>query len=160
MTEVSNHQLVNRHLLRMRMVAALFLASQAVAAALVLTLEQRRPAGLSPLSVTLAALGVGLWLTFTADRHSRRLLARVKGSFADHGDEARLLRHHRMAFTLVLARLEVVTLFAMTAAVWGAGPVFALPLLLAVTALMALAWPTRRKTLLLLERARDLRIED
>jgi len=159
MTGAATNQLVNRHLVRMRTVAALFVGSQPAAAALTLALAQRRLAGLSPLSVTIAALVVGLVLTFTADRRSRRWLDRVKSSYAEHGDQARLLRHHLLVFVLVLARLELVTACGVAVAVWGAGASTALPFVLVVTALMALAWPTRRKTLLLLERARDLRAE-
>lgn len=157
MSEIDISRLLGRHLIRMRAVAVLFLASQPAAAAAAALLRPRQTPALGPLSVTGAAVGVSLWISFTADRHARRLLERVKRGYAAHGDVDRLLRHHLLVYTGVLTRLELVTAMAVATALWGVGLGVALAMLLVVLSLMALAWPTRRKSLLLVERARELR---
>jgi hypothetical protein len=57
---------------------------------------------------------------------------------------------------VVLLRLEIIVLGGLVVAVWGVGPWASLWFVAAGALLMARAWPTERKSLALIERAREL----
>ncbi len=153
----SEPSVVTRHLLRMRIAAALFLVAQPLAAVLAYLLTRQRLSTLPPLAVTGLMLVWGLWLALTADRMAQGRLLRAKEAFVVHGDEGILLRAHYRVFQVVLLRLGGLTLAGLATAVWGVGPRTALWFFVAASLLGALAWPTMDKTHLLLRRARDLR---
>jgi hypothetical protein len=104
--------------------------------------------------VTLLVIAATLWVAFTAERDSRVRLARIRRAFAVHGDDSRLLRDHRRVLTVVLARLEIIVLGGVVVCLWGAGPRVGLWITLLGGLMMALAWPSVRKTQILLHRAR------
>jgi len=148
--------LLARHLHRMRVVWAAFMATAPVAAAMGFRAPHLSTDVGSPLIVTLLVLAMSLWVAVTAERDARWRLERVKRAFAVHGDAARLLRDHWAVLLVVLLRLELVVLGGLAVAVWGAGPRIGLCFALAGALLMASAWPTARKARVLLERAREL----
>lgn len=145
-----------RHLRWMRIVWSAF-ALTAPVAGVAGFLAPRLPTDVgSPLVVTGLVLAMCLWIAFTAERDARLRLERAKRAFAVHGDATRLLRDHRVVLLLVLLRLEIVVIGGLVTAVWGAGPQVGLCFVLAGGALMALAWPTQRKSQILLRSAREL----
>ena len=79
---------------------------------------------------------------------------------AVHGDVTRLLRDHHWAYLAVLSRLLAVAGCGVIVAVWGAGPRLGLAFFILAGILMAMAWPTERKTQLLIRRARALLPEE
>lgn len=145
--------LLERHLRRMRLTAAVFLLSVAAAAGAVYLLPRHPLGHLSPLVVTAGTLAVSLWLAFTAEGWSRKLLGRIRDRFEEHQDVALLLDGHFRVYLAVLVRLEIILLAAVVTAVSGSGPTPALFQLILTAVLMALAWPTEHKTRLLLRRA-------
>jgi len=74
-----------------------------------------------------------------------------------HGDEGRLLRDHWLVYVLVLFRLEMMAVAGLIVSLWGSGPKIGIWLLVLAGLMIALTWPTLRKTQLLLGRARALR---
>ncbi len=145
--------LLRGHLRRMRLTAALFLASVLAAAVAVELLPRHRLGAISPLAVTAGTLAVSLWLAFTADRWSRKLLARIREAYEEHRDVSHLLAGHFRVYLAVLARLELILLAAIVTAISGSGPTPALFQVILTAVLMLLAWPTEHKTRLLLRRA-------
>ncbi len=152
MTRSHVAELLPLHLRRMRWTAAASMALTAAAAAAAFRLPRLPAAGLPPLAVSFLALAGSLWIGFSADRHARRLMERIRGAFEDHGDPARLLADHRKVLAAVLLRLQVITLLGLVTAVSGSGPTAALLHFVLALVLTALAWPTEHKTLLLLRR--------
>jgi hypothetical protein len=144
----------------MRLLGGAFLLTMPVAGLAAFALPRARTSPLPPLALTLATAALGLWVAFTADRSARSSLARIRASFVAHGDLALLLRDHLVVYLLVLVRLHVITACGLITAVWGAGPHKATWYMLVAATLMALTWPTRRKTRLLIERAEAERGED
>ena len=145
--------MLDRHLRRMRGTALGFLITVAAAGAGVYLLPRHPLGGLPSLAVTAATLAVSLWLAFTADRWSSKLLARIREAYEEHGDVARLLADHHRVYLAVLVRLEVILLAAVVTSVSGSGPTPALFQVILTAVLMLLAWPTEYKTRLLLRRA-------
>jgi len=144
--------LLARHLVRMRLVGAVFLLTLPAAAAAAFFLPRLRIARPSPSTVTLLMLLVAGWFAFTANRDASRRLARLREAFGEHGDRVLLLRGHLRTYLTVLLRLEVITACGLITASAGTGP-RTTPWFLAVAAvLMLLAWPTERKARLLLRR--------
>jgi len=142
-----------RHLRRMRLTALGFLATVLVAAGGIYTLPRHPLGAIPPLGVTAGTLAISLWLAFTADRWSRKLLARIRERYEDDRDAAGLLTGHFKVYLAVLVRLEVILMAAMVTAVSGSGPTPALFQIILTAVLMLLAWPTEHKTRLLLRRA-------
>jgi len=60
-----------------------------------------------------------------------------------------------MVLTIVLLRLEIIVLGGVVVCLWGAGPRVGLWIILLGGLMMVLAWPTGRKTQILLHRARN-----
>ena len=145
--------LLRRHLRRMRLAAAVSLGTVAVAGVAVYALPRHPLGRISPLAVTAGTLAVSLWLAFTADSRSRKLLARIREAYEKHGDVTRLLGDHFRVYLAVLVRLEVILLAAVVTAVSGSGPTPALFQVIVTAVLMLLAWPTEHKARLLLRRA-------
>ena len=144
------------HLMRMRVtaVAALVVVVGAMIAAIVL--PYRGSAVASPLTVTLVAAAAGLWVGFSANRDAAHRLAKIRRAFPVHRDEGRLLREHWLVYVLVLVRLGIMVLAGLVAALWGLGPPFGIWLQILAGLMVALTWPTARKSQLLLGRARAL----
>ncbi len=144
---------------RMRVAGGLFLATLPV----VLIAAWRLPrltAALSRPIVTLLLAAAGLWLAFSSDHDARGRLDRIKRGFAVHGDETRLFSDYLVVYLIVLARLELIGLCGLAAAVWGSGSTATLWFVLITAVLMLLAWPTEHKARLLVDRARALRPPD
>lgn len=148
--------LLARHLRWMRIVWAAFVVTAPVAAVAGFLAPHLTTDVGSPFVVTGLVLAMCLWVAFTSERDARLRLERAKRAFAVHGDAARLLRDHRLVLLAVLLRLELIVLGGLVTAVWGAGPRVGLCFVLAGGVLMALAWPTGRKSQILLHRAREL----
>lgn len=148
---------VAHHLKRMRLEWALFMLTVPAAITACFVLPRSTSESLSPLTVTLLALAMSLWIALTAERDARTRLDRAKRAFAVHGEITRLLRDYRSVYLIVMLRLEVVVLCALVTAVWGSGPVTGTWIALLGGVLIGLAWPSGRKTTLLIERARELR---
>ncbi len=151
MNQPTVQQLLPGHLRRMRLTAAASLAVPVLAAVVSFRLP-RIAAGLPPLAVSFLALAGSLWIGFSADRHARKLMERIRRRHEEHGDTARLLADHWRVLVAVLLRLQVVTLLGLATAVSGTGPTAALLHFALAAILMGLAWPTEHKTLLLLRR--------
>jgi hypothetical protein len=147
---------IDRHLRRMRLTTTGFLLTIPVAVAAILSIPARDGMA-SPLAVTIVAAGAGLWVGFTANRDAQVRLDRIKRAFAATGDERRLLRDHRMVNLAVLARLEVMVVASVVAAVWGSSQTAAWGVLALAALMMGLSWPTSEKTDRLLVRAREQR---
>ncbi len=147
---------LDRHLRRMKLTTGLFLVSVPVVLALSFVLPHRAATGASPMTITLVAAAASLWLGFSANRDAGGRLESIRRAFAVHADEKRLLRDHWFVYLVVLARLEVMVLCGLVVAVWGAGPRIGVWIVLLGGMMMALTWPTARKTQLLLGRARAL----
>ena len=145
-----------RHLRRIRIVWAAFTVTVPVAAVAGFLAPHLTTDVGSPTVVTGLVLAVCLWVAFTAERDARLRLERAKLAFAVHGDVPRLLRDHSLVLLVVLIRLEIIVIGGLVTAVWGVGPRIGLCFALAGGVLMALAWPTERKSQILLRRAREL----
>jgi hypothetical protein len=148
---------IDRHLKRMRLSAAVFLAVVVAAAAVILLADYRGSSLASPLTVTLVAVAGTLWVGFSATRDAGRRLERIRRSFAVHGDEERLLRDHWLVYLIVGVRLEVMVVAGVLVSLWGLGPRFGGVILLLGGLMIVLTWPTRRKIQILLGRARAFR---
>jgi hypothetical protein len=136
----------------------LFLVTVPVAIVACFILPERSATELSPTTVTLLALAVSLWVALSAERDARARLERAKRAYAVHGETTRLLRDHRLVHLVAMLRLEIVVGCALTTAVWGAGPVTGAWIAAMAGVIMLLAWPSERKTLLLIERAEEKRV--
>lgn len=149
--------LVDRHLLRMRLLFAAGLTAVPSAAVGALALGPREPGGATPFTLTLVVYAAALWIGLTASRDARHRLESAKRAFTAHGRLERLLTDHRLVYLAVLLRLEVTTVCGFVGAVWGLGMVAAAPVLALAALLVVQTWPTHRKTELLIARARALR---
>ncbi len=141
----------------MRLEWAFFMLTVPVAIAACFLLPRRTSGAFSPLTVTLVALAVSLWIALSAERDARARLDRAKRAFAVHGEITRLLRDYRSVYLIVMLRVEVVVVVAVATAVWGSGPVTGTSIALLAGVLIGLAWPSSRKTTLLMERALEKR---
>lgn len=154
---MNDTEALRRHLVRMRVTAALFLAAVPTAAAAALAMPHRGAVTASPQVITLTAIAASLWIGFSAGRDALARLDRIKRAFAVHGDEARLLRDHWLVFTVVALRLEIMVVSGLVIALWGLGPRIGVAVIVLGGVMIALTWPTSRKARLLLGRARALR---
>lgn len=152
--------LISDHLRTMRLFWIGALVAAGVVAVANFMLPRLRADAASPAAVTVIAIAGSAWVGLTADRDARLRLERAKRAFAVNGDIQRLLRDHRTVFAIVLLRLEIVVVCSVVVAVWGLGPFIALWFALLAAAMVGLARPSERKTLLLVERAEELRGED
>ena len=148
---------ISRHLRRMRVTTGLFLAAAPAAIAVAFLAPYRGSSVASPLTVTLTAAAASLWIGFAANRDAGNRLEKIRRAFAVHGDESRLLRDHWLVYLAVLVRLEMMAVCGLIVSLWGLGPGIGVWLLVLGALMMALTWPTARKTQLLLGRARALR---
>jgi len=156
MTTADDSDLVPRHLRQMRITWGLFVATVPIAAAIGF-IAPRLATGLgSPSTVTLIVVAASLWVGLTAERDSRARLDRIKRAFAVHGDVRRLLRDHLAVFVVVMLRLEIIVLGGVVLSMWGSGVRLGVWIVLLGGLMMALAWPTVRKTQILILRAREL----
>lgn len=154
---VEDRDRIAGHVRRMRTMSLVFLATVPAAIAAAFLLPYQGSAVASPMTVTLIAVAAALWIGFSANRDANSRLERIRRSFAVHGDEDRLLNDHRMVYLVILLRLEVMVAAGLMIALWGSGPQMGLFLMLLAVVMIALSWPTARKTQLLLGRARALR---
>jgi hypothetical protein len=141
--------------MRVTGVAALIVVAVAVVAAFLLPYQGSSVA--SPATVSLVAAAATLWIGFSANRDAAARLAKIRRAFAVHGDENRLLRDHWLVYVVILIRLEMMAAGGLVVALWGSGPRIGVWLLILGVLMIALTWPTSRKTQLLLGRARALR---
>jgi hypothetical protein len=141
----------------MRVSAVAGLVVMVFAAIAAFVLPYRGSAVASPRTVTLVALAASLWIGFSANRDAASRLEKIRLAFAVHGDEGRLLRDHWLVYLVVLIRLEMMAAGGLVVALWGSGPAFGIWFLILGGLMIALTWPTTRKTQLLLGRARALR---
>jgi len=141
----------------MRVTAVAGLVVVVFAAIAAFVLPYRGSAVASPRTVTLVVLAASLWIGFSANRDAASRLEKIRRAFAVHGDEGRLLRDHWLVYVVVLIRLEMMAVGGLVVALWGSGPKFGIWLLILGGLMIALTWPTTRKTQLLLGRARALR---
>ena len=148
--------LVPRHLRQMRITWGLFVATVPIAIAVGFAAPRLATGLASPSTVTLIVLATSLWVGFTAERDSRARLDRIKRAFAVHGDVRRLLGDHLAVFVVVMLRLEIIVLGGAVISIWGSGTRFGVWIVLLGGLMMALAWPTVRKTQILILRAREL----
>lgn len=147
---------IDRHLRLMRRTTLVFLMTVPLAAAVSFLVPTGHGIA-SPLAVTLVAAGAALWVGFTANRDAQARLDRIKRAFAATGDEEKLLRDHRLVNLAVLARLEVMVVASVVAAIWGVSSPAAWGVLALAALMMGLSWPTADKTHMLIQRARELR---
>jgi hypothetical protein len=148
------------HLVRMRVTAVAGLVVVVLAAIAAFVLPYRGSAVASPRTVTLVALAASLWIGFSANRDANGRLEKIRRAFAVHGEEGRLLRDDWLVYVVVLVRLGMMVAGGLVVALWGSGPTIGIWLLILGGLMIALTWPTRRKTQLLLGRARALRNDD
>jgi hypothetical protein len=148
---------IRRHLRQMRVTTGLFLATVPAAIAVAFLAPYRGSSVASPLTVTLTAAAASLWIGFAANRDAGTRLEKIRRAFAVHGDESRLLRDHWLVYLAVLVRLEMMVVCGLIVSLWGLGPGIGIWLLILGALMMALTWPTARKTQLLLGRARASR---
>jgi hypothetical protein len=141
----------------MRVTTGIFLATVPAAIAVAFLARYRGSSVASPLTVTLVAAAASLWIGFAANRDAGNRLEKIRRAFAVHGDESRLLRDHWLVYLAVLVRLEMMVVCGLIVSLWGLGPGIGVWLLVLGALMMALTWPTARKTQLLLGRARALR---
>ena len=147
------------HLLRMRVTAVVGVVVVIVSVVAAFVLPYRGSTVASPRTVTLVALAASLWIGFSANRDAANRLEKIRRAFAVHGNEGRLLRDHWLVYLVVLIRLEMMAVGGLVVALWGSGPTFGIWFLSLGGLMIALTWPTTRKTQLLLGRARALRDE-
>jgi hypothetical protein len=141
----------------MRITTLVFLATIPAAVAAAWLVPHRGAAAASPLAITLTAVAASLWIGFSAGRDAVARLERIKRAFAVHGDEGRLLRDHWLVSVAVAVRLEIMVLCGLVISLWGLGPRAGVWVIVLGGVMIALTWPTARKTQLLLGRARVLR---
>jgi hypothetical protein len=141
----------------MRVTTGIFLATVPVAIVVAFLTRYRGSSVASPLTVTLVAAAASLWIGFAANRDAGNRLEKIRRAFAVHGDESRLLRDHWLVYLAVLVRLEMMVVCGLIVSLWGLGPGIGIWLLVLGALMMALTWPTVRKTQLLLGGARALR---
>ncbi len=153
----SQAETIAHHLKRMRLEWAFFMVTVPAAIAACFFLPRNTSEALSPLTVTLLALATSLWIALSAERDARARLDRAKRAFAVHGGLTRLLRDYRLVYLTVMLRLELVVFAAVVTSVWGSGPVTGVWIALLGGVMISLAWPSRSKTTLLIERARKLK---
>lgn len=151
---------IENHLRRMQATAAVSLVTVLAAIAAAFLLPYQGSSMASPMTVTLVAMAAGLWVGFSANRDAGARLETIRRSFAVHGSEDRLLRDHWFVYLAILLRLEIMVAAGFLIALWGTGPQMGLILLVLGGVMIALTWPTSRKTQLLLGRARALRASD
>lgn len=151
---------LERHLLRMRLTGGSVLLGVPAAAVAIFVIPHRGAVVASPMTVTLVAVAAALWIGFTANSDAASRIERIKRAFAVDGDEDRLLRNHWLVYLLVLLRLAVMIVCGVVISLWGIGPRIGIWLVLLGGIMIALTWPSRRKTQLLLGRARQLRDVD
>ena len=149
--------LVRRHVLRCRLLWAVFFATVPAAGFMSFHVPRLEPGGATPTTLTLLAFAACLWVTFTAERDASRRLERARRAFAVHSELRRLLRDHLLVILAVLVRLEVVVVLSLVVAVWGWGHRAALWIAVLAALMMILAWPTARKVALVIHRARQQR---
>lgn len=157
---MSDQGSLQSHLLRMRVTAVVGLVTVIVAVVASFVLPYRGSEVASPLTVTLVAAAACLWIGFSANRDATSRLEEIRRAFAVHGVEGRLLRDHWLVYLVVLIRLEIMVVGGLLVALWGAGPKTGVWFLILGGLMIALTWPTSRKTQLLLGRARALREKD
>ncbi len=145
------------HVLRMRVTAGVFLATVPFAVVLCYALPHRGTVTVSPLTLTMIAVAAVGWIGFTANADARKRLEGIRRAAAVHGDEARLLRDHWLVYTAILVRLEMLVVAGVVVALWGVGPAIGVWIVVLGGLMIALTWPTTRKTQLLLGRVRALR---
>ncbi len=148
---------IRSHLVRMRVTAVMGMVTVIVAVVAAFVLPYRGSVVASPLTVTLVAAAACLWIGFSANRDATGRLKKIRRAFAVHGEEARLLRDHWLVYVMILVRLEMMVVGGLVVALWGAGPKTGVWLVILGGLMIALTWPTSRKTQLLLGRARALR---
>ena len=151
---------LEKHLLRMRLTTGVFLGIIPVAIAVIFAVGHQGAARVSPLTLSWVAIAASLWIGFSANRDARNRLERIKRAGAVHGDEARLLRDHWFIYIVILLRLEMLVVGGVVVALWGLGPPIGVWLVVLGGLMIALTWPTMRKTQLLLGRVRALREGD
>jgi hypothetical protein len=156
MTMPEQAEIVRHHVRRMRLAWAALVATVPIAAGVALAAPRMATDLGSPSTVTLLALVISLWVGFTAERDSRARLDRIKRAFAVHGELVRLLRDHLTVLLIVLLRLEVIVVGGIVISIWGIGPRLGVWIVLLGGLMMALAWPSIRKTQILILRAREL----
>ena len=145
------------HLRRMQVTAVVALVVTAAVAVAAFVLPYQGSWVASPLTVTLVAAAGSLWIGFSANRDAASRMEKIRRAFAVHGDEGRLLRDHWLVYIVILVRLEMMVLGGLVVALWGLGPVFGVLVVILGALMVALTWPTARKSQLLLGRARALR---
>ncbi len=141
----------------MRVTAVVGVVGVIVAVIAAFVLPYRGSAVASPGTVTLVAFAASVWIGFSANRDAASRLGKIRRAFAVHGDEGRLLRDHWLVYVVVLARLEMMAVSGVVVALWGSGPTVGVWFLVLGGLMIALTWPTNRKTKLLVGRARTLR---
>ena len=151
---------LDRHLRRMRLTTGLSLVAVPAAIVAIFVVPHRGAAVASPMTVTLVAVAAALWIGFTANRDAAARIERIKRAFAVDGDEECLLRNHWLVYILVLLRLAMMVVSGVIVGLWGIGPKIGIWVVLLGGIMIALTWPSRRKTQLLLGRARLLRDVD
>ncbi|NOZ78237.1 MAG: hypothetical protein GXP48_03450 [Acidobacteria bacterium] len=150
--QLSLVQSVRRHLLRMRVVTAVFLVTIPVAGAGAFFLPRQRLDFVSPQAVLAITALIAAWYAFTINRFAAKRLHRIREAFDSHEDVERLLSGHFRVSVTVLVRLEVIVVCGLINAEAGAGPHTTVWYVIAAGLLMLLAWPTEHKTMLLLRR--------
>jgi len=145
------------HLLRMRVTAVTALVVAIALTVAAFLLPYRGSSVASPLTVTLVAAAGSLWIGFSANRDAALRMEKIRRAFVVHGNEKRLLRDHWLVYVVILIRLEMMVLGGLVVVLWGLGPIFGMWLLILGVLMLALTWPTPRKSRLLLGRARALR---
>ncbi len=148
---------ISKHVLRMRLTAGAFLATIPMAVVLCYALPHRGTVAVSPLTLTVIAVAAVGWIGFTANADARKRLEQIRRAAAVHGDDARLLRDHWFVYIAILVRLEMLVVAGVVVALWGLGPATGTWVVLLGGLMIALTWPTTRKTQLLLGRVRALR---
>lgn len=147
---------IDRHLRTMRLATVGFLLT-IPAAVIAMLLVPVREGVVPPMAMSLVAGATALWIGFTANRDAHARLERVKREFAVKGHVQNLLRNLRLVNLAVLARLEVMVVAAVVAAIWGGSSTVAWGVLVLAGMMMGLSWPTADKTHMLIQRAREQR---
>jgi len=151
---------LRKHLVRMRVTAGVFLGVIPVTIAVIFAIGHQGAARVSPVALSMVAIAASLWIGFTANRDARNRLDRIKRAAAVHGDVTRLFRDHWFVYIVILLRLEMLVVAGVVVALWGSGPTVGVWLIVLGGLMIALTWPTARKTQLLLGRVRGLRESD
>lgn len=141
-----------RHLQLLRVLTVLHLLLTTAVLVAVFFLPRRESMLASPTTITLIAAAMGLWFAATAGRDARHRLEVIKLGFEIRGELPKLLRSYVLVYVVVLLRLQSLSICGLLIAVWGRGPVMAVPMLVVGLLLIARAWPTNHKLALLLDR--------